>query len=442
MTRALEGSRFFIKTFGCQMNENDSEHIAGLLVEAGAERAARLEDSDIIIVNTCAVRRKSEEKADSFLGRLAALQKKGDVVIAVAGCSAQIRRAELLREKPRIDIVVGPGRYHELPAILAERARGGRIATARSRAWHEFGPSQTLREDASSAYVPIMEGCDNFCAYCVVPFARGREKCRPMDSVMAEVADTAAKGYQEVQLLGQNVNSYRDPSTGAGFSVLLDRVSREGIPWVRFLTSHPRDLSPDIARVMADRPTVCRQIHLPLQSGSSAVLERMNRGYTRAAYMERIAMLKSLMPGISLSTDIIVGFPGETEADFEATLSALVEIGYANIFSFRYSPRPLTAAAKLPDDVPPAVKRRRLIVLQDLQKRLQLERNRSLVGTTLRVLGTGSSRKGGGRFTGRSEGFQVVNFTSPADVRGRFVDVCVTDFGPYSLIGEAAGAVR
>jgi tRNA-2-methylthio-N6-dimethylallyladenosine synthase len=442
MTRTLEGSRFFIKTFGCQMNENDSEHLAGLLTGAGAVKAARLEDSDIIVVNTCAVRRKSEEKADSFLGRLTALQKERGVVIAVAGCSAQIRRADLLREKPRIDIVIGPGRYHELPALLAERARGGRIATGRSRTWHEFGPDRTIREDPSSAYVSIMEGCDNFCAYCVVPFARGREKCRPMESVLAEVADAAAKDYKEVQLLGQNVNSYRDPSTGAGFAVLLDRVSREGIPWVRFLTSHPRDISPEIARVMADRPTVCRQIHLPLQSGSSAVLERMNRGYTRAAYMERIAMLKTLMPGISLSTDVIVGFPGETEADFEATLSALVEIGYANIFSFRYSPRPLTAAAKLPDDVPPAVKRRRLIVLQDLQKRLQLERNRSLVGTTLRVLGTGASRKGGGLFTGRSESFQVVNFASPADVLGRFVDVQITDFGPYSLIGEAAGIVR
>ncbi len=442
MTKTLEGSRFFIKTFGCQMNENDSEHLAGLLAGAGAAKAACLEDSDIVIVNTCAVRRKSEDKADSFLGRLTALQKERDVVIAVAGCSAQIRRGELLRGKPRVDLVVGPGRYHELPALLAERALGGRTATGRSRTWQEIGPDRTLREDASSAYVPIMEGCDNFCAYCVVPFARGREKCRPMERVLAEVADAAAKGYREVQLLGQNVNSYRDPVTGAGFAELLDKASREGIAWVRFLTSHPKDLSPEIARVMAERPTICRQIHLPLQSGSSTVLERMNRGYTRDVYLEKIAMLKAHMPAISLSTDVIVGFPGETEADFEATLSALEEVGYANIFSFRYSPRPMTAAARLPDDVPPAVKRRRLIVLQDLQKRLQLERNRSFVGTTVRVLGTGTSRKGGGRFTGRSEGFQVVNFTSPTDVRGRFVDVRVTGCGPYSLIGEAAGPAR
>ncbi|HEX2694778.1 MAG TPA: tRNA (N6-isopentenyl adenosine(37)-C2)-methylthiotransferase MiaB, partial [Acidobacteriota bacterium] len=413
MTRTLEGSRFFIKTFGCQMNENDSEHLAGLLAGAGAAKAGSLEDSDLVIVNTCAVRGKSEEKAASFLGRLSALQKKHDVVIAVAGCSAQLRRGELLRGKPRVDLIIGPGRYHELPALLAERTRGGRVATGRSRAWREIGPDATLREDPSSAYVPIMEGCDNFCAYCVVPFARGREKCRPMERVLAEVADAAAKGYKEVQLLGQNVNSYRDPGAGAGFAVLLDRVSRIGeIAWVRFLTSHPRDLSPEIARVMADRPTVCRQIHLPLQSGSSVVLEKMNRGYTRDEYMEKIAMLKTLMPGISLSTDVIVGFPGETEADFEATLSALEEVGYANIFSFRYSPRPRTAAAKLPDDVLPGVKRRRLIVLQDLQKRLQLERNRSFVGTTIRVLGTGVSRKGESRFTGRSEGFQVVNFTA------------------------------
>jgi tRNA-2-methylthio-N6-dimethylallyladenosine synthase len=443
MTRKLEGSRFFIRTFGCQMNENDSEHLAGLLAGAGAVKAESLEDSDIVIVNTCAVRGKSDEKADSFLGRLTALQKKRDVLIAVAGCSAQLRRGELLRKKPRIGLVVGPDRYHELPALLAERTGGGRIATGRSRTWHEFGPDETLREDPSSAYVPIMEGCDNFCSYCVVPFARGREKCRPMERVLAEVADAAAKGYREVQLLGQNVNSYRDPATGAGFAELLGRVSLiGGIAWVRFLTSHPRDLSPEIARIMADRPAICRQLHLPLQSGSSAVLERMNRGYTRAGYMEKIAMLKALVPGISLSTDIIVGFPGETDADFDETLSALEEIGYANIFSFRYSPRPLTAAAKLPDDVPPAVKRKRLIVLQNLQKRIQLERNRAAVGTTVRVLATGVSRKGEGRFTGRSEGFQVVNFAAPEDIRGRFVDVRITDCGPYSLVGEAAGTIR
>jgi tRNA-2-methylthio-N6-dimethylallyladenosine synthase len=443
MNRTLKGSRFFIKTFGCQMNENDSEHLAGLLVGAGAAKAGSLEDSDIVIVNTCAVRAKSEEKAASFLGRLSALQKRRDVVIVVAGCSAQLRREELFRGKPRIDLVVGPGRYHELPALLAEPTRLGRVATGRSREWREIGPDATLREDLSSAYIPIMEGCDNFCAYCVVPFARGREKCRPMERVLAEVADAAANGYKEVQLLGQNVNSYRDPGTGADFAVLLDRVSRVGeIAWVRFLTSHPKDLSPEVARVMTDRPTVCRQIHLPLQSGSSAVLEKMNRGYTRAGYMEKIAMLKALMPGISLSTDVIVGFPGETEADFEATLSALEEVGYANIFSFRYSPRPRTAAAKLADDVPPEVKRTRLIALQDLQKRLQLTRNRAFVGTTIRVLSTGVSRKGGGRFTGRSEGFQVVNFIAPEDVRGRFVDVLVTDCGPYSLIGEVAGPRR
>jgi tRNA-2-methylthio-N6-dimethylallyladenosine synthase len=437
MKRTLEGSRFFIKTFGCQMNENDSEHLAGFLAGAGAAKAGSLEDSDIVVVNTCAVRGKSEEKADSFLGRLTALQKKRDVIIAVAGCSAQLRRGDLLRGKPRIDLVVGPGRYHELPALLAERTQGTRVATGRSRTWREIGPDATLRADPASAYVPIMEGCDNFCAYCVVPFARGREKCRPMEFVLTEVADAAAKGYKEVQLLGQNVNSYKDPGTGTDFAALLDRVSRiGGDVWVRFLTSHPRDLSPEIARVMADRPTVCRQIHLPLQSGSSAVLERMNRGYTREGYMEKIAMLKALMPGISLSTDVIVGFPGETGADFEATLSALEEVGYANIFSFRYSPRPRTAAAKLTDDVPPEVKRTRLIALQELQKRLQLARNRTFVGTMVRVLGTGESRKGGGRFTGRSQGFQVVNFTSPEDLQGRFVDVLVTDCGPYSLIGE------
>ena len=437
MSANLEGCRFFIKTFGCQMNENDSEHVAGLLVRAGATKALSADESNIILVNTCAVRKKSEEKIDSFLGRLSPLKKDGDKVIGVLGCVAQIRRGALFKKRPEIDFIVGPDHYHELASLLSQKRERKLLKTSWNRAWHEIGSAETLREGRVSAYVPIMEGCNNFCAYCVVPFSRGREKCRPMGNVLAEVSDLAANGYKEVQLLGQNVNSYRDPGTGEDFAGLLRKVSLvEGIEWIRFITSHPKDLSPEIARTMTDRPNICRHIHLPLQSGSTAVLARMNRGYAREEYLEKVALLKGLMPDIGLSTDIIVGFPGETDADFEETLDVLKKVKFANIFSFRYSPRPQTAAARIEDDIPLDVKRKRLIILQGLQKDIQLARNRTIIGKTLKVLCFGESKKGAGRYSGRSEGFQVVNFGSPQDVRDRFVDVLITGCGPYSLHGE------
>jgi tRNA-2-methylthio-N6-dimethylallyladenosine synthase len=284
-----------------------------------------------------------------------------------------------------------------------------------------------------------MEGCDNFCAYCIVPFSRGREKCRPLERVLDEVREAAAAGAVEVQLLGQNVNSYRDPGAGLGFAGLLEAVAAvPGPEWVRFITSHPRDLGDDIIDAMAANPKVCRALHLPLQSGSTAVLERMNRGYGREGYLALVARLKERLPGIALSTDVIVGFPGETEDEFEATCEALREVRFAGLFSFRYSPRPLTAAAALPDDVPMEVKRRRLVELQALQRSIQIEANRACVGREVRALATGPSPKGGGRYSGRTEGNLVVNFDAPGDPTGRFVTVRVTGSGPYSLHGTAA----
>jgi tRNA-2-methylthio-N6-dimethylallyladenosine synthase len=440
MSAELRGARFFIRTFGCQMNENDSEHIAGLLVQAGAVRSESPEESDIVIVNTCAVREKSEEKLFSFLGRIAAMRKGGAKMIGVVGCVAQIYREELFRRKAPITFVAGPDNYRDIPLLLTRDIESRQVRTGRSRTWHEFGPEETLRDSGTSAFVPIMEGCDNFCAYCVVPFSRGRVKCRPRDKVLDEVRYLARAGYREIQLLGQNVNSYRDPESGTDFADLLDEVARDGgIEWIRFLTSHPRDLTPAVARVMVGNRNICRQIHLPLQSGSTAVLRRMNRGYTRDEYMARIDLLKETMPDISLSTDIIVGFPGETDGDFEETLRAIEDIGYANIFSFRYSPRPRTAAARMRDDVPPGVKRRRLIALQEEQKRIQLAANSLFVGREIKVLCVGEGRKGEGVLAGRNEGFQVVNFRSASDVRGRFVDVRITGCGAYSLHGEVRG---
>ncbi len=437
---ALSGLRFAIRTFGCQMNENDSERMAGVLAEAGAEPAASAEDADVVIVNTCAVREKSEAKLYSFLGRLAALRKrKAGLLIGVAGCVAELRRDELFRRKPGPDFVVGPDRYRELADIVARSAAGRRLAVGRTPEWHDFAADEIRRDSPVSAYVTVMEGCDNRCAYCVVPFSRGPEKYRPLDRVLDEVRDVARQGYREIQLLGQNVDAYRDPGTGTGLAGLLRAVSSVAGPgWIRFLTSHPRNFSAEIAAAMADLPRVCRQLHLPVQSGSTAVLERMGRGYTREGYLDLIRRLRETVPGIVFSTDVIVGFPGETDDDFVASLELLREVRFGNLFSFRYSPRPLTEAARLEDDVPLEVKARRLAELQALQKGIQAEIHEALVGRTIRVLALGRSRKDEAVFSGRDEALRVVNFTAPGDPTGGFVDVLVTSAGPYSLRGRTA----
>ncbi len=362
--------RFYIHTFGCQMNESDSEHMAGLLASQGWERASSPEDSDLVIINTCAVREKSVKKFYSLLGRFIHLKKRGSLRLAVAGCIAQLLREDLLKNHAQVDFVVGPDNYPELLKLIEGSERV--CLTSWSTKWREHPSPLVLRESKVSAYVPIMEGCNQFCSYCIVPFTRGREKYRPARLVLEEVRNLARQGYLEIQLLGQSINSYRDPETGVNLAELLYQVAQvDGLHWIRFLTSHPKNLTVDIARVMAQEKKICHQLHLPVQSGSNAVLRRMKRGYTREEYLEKVAMLREIVPGISLSTDIIVGFPGETEEDFAATLSLLEEIKFANIFSFRYSPRPFTAASRLADDVPWEVKRQRLMVVQARQKKIQ-----------------------------------------------------------------------
>jgi tRNA-2-methylthio-N6-dimethylallyladenosine synthase len=436
MSVSLTGLKVFVRTFGCQMNENDSEHIAGVLIRAGAVKADLPEDADVVVVNTCAVREKSEEKLYSYLGRLVALKRKRRFLLGVAGCVAQVRKSELLRKRPFVDFVIGPDNYLDLPEIVGRAAEAPAVRADFGTDWREVGADATVRESPWSAFVPVMEGCDNFCAYCIVPFSRGREKFRPLPNILAEVHAAAGAGAVEVQLLGQNVNSYRDRESGLGFAGLLDRVCAVlGVEWVRFITSHPKDFGDDLIRAMTRNPKVCRSLHLPLQSGSSRVLASMNRGYGREDYLALAARLKESLPGILLSTDIIVGFPGETEEDFEATCDLLRRVRYAGIFSFRYSPRPLTAAARLPDDVPLDIKRRRLVALQNLQKTIQREVNGSFVGRDLRVLCTGPSVKGGGRYAGRTEGSLVVNFDSDVDPTGLFLTVRITGSGPYSLHG-------
>jgi len=429
--------KFYIHTFGCQMNESDSERISGILTASGAKISDSPEKSDLIIVNTCAVREKSEEKLYSYLGNLASLKKSKKVSIGVVGCVAQLYRSGLLEKKPFIDFILGPDNYHRLSHILRSNQGEKFISTGWSPELHEIPHELVFRKSNISAYLTIMEGCNNFCSYCIVPFTRGREKFRHKHNIIREVQSLARKGYKEIQLLGQNVNSYKDPETGKDFSALLKEINHvDGIEWIRFITSHPKNFSKDFASAMKEAKKVCHQLHLPIQSGSSSVLERMNRGYTREEYLEKITFILDLMPDMSLSTDIIVGFPGETEEEFQETLSLLKEVRYTNIFSFRYSPRPLTAASREKDTVPFEEKKRRLIEVQGLQKKLQLELNKSQVGCVIKVLCSGKSKKDPHIYTGRNEGHQVVNFKSQKNVTDKFVDVRITACGPYSLIGE------
>ncbi len=437
--QSLFGSRFHIHTFGCQMNENDSEHMAGLLLEAGAEKAISAEDSDIILINTCAVRAKSVDKVYSLLGRMKRIkQASHGVQIAVTGCVAQIYRDEIRRRYPFVDLIVGPDNYPALPEMLEKRRIRTQAATGWHSGWQEIRAG--YRAKGISGFVTIMEGCNNFCSYCVVPFTRGREKFRPASQILEETEELAAKGYREAQLLGQNVNVYRDPEHGTSFPALLQELGRiRGIAWIRFITSHPRDFSLELGLAMKEVPQVCHQLHLPIQAGADSVLRAMNRGYTRSDYMERIGMLRSLMPDIALSTDIIVGFPGESEQDFEDTLRVLEEVRFTNIFSFRYSPRPRTAASRtLPDSVPLEEKKRRLMRVQSLQKQIQLEIHRDLTGRSMEVLCMGPSKKDGSVYSGRNAANQVVNFSASRDPTGTFVRVEITGYGPYSLKGKLA----
>ena len=432
----LEGKKFFIQTFGCQMNLNNSEQVASLLLQAGARQVESPEESEIVLINTCAVREKSVEKLFSYLGRLKDHKRSQGSTIVCLGCVAQLYREQLLSRFPYLDLVVGPGHYQELPLLLNGLSGQPAAVTNWNKDWVELPVKPVARESQVSAYVTIMEGCNNFCTFCVVPFTRGREKYRPLQSIMNEVRQLAESGFVEIQLLGQNVNSYHDPESGAGLAELMGKIAEvSSIEWIRFLTSHPKNFSHELAVAMASNRKVCHQLHLPVQSGSSQVLTRMNRNYSREDYLEKISWLKSLMPDISLSTDIIVGFPGETEDDFGQTLELVEEVGFTNIFSFRYSPRPLTRAARWNDDVPEEVKIERLIELQKRQKEIQLKLNQKAVGQKQKVLALGRSKKGN-LYTGRNEAYQVVNFSSDRELSPGFVEVVITGVGAYSLKGE------
>ena len=434
---------YHIITFGCQMNEHDSERMAGILEAQGFIPAASPEDAEMVILNTCSIREKAEQKFYSELGRLSHLRQKdgSSVTIAVAGCIAQQEGKKLLSRTPSVDLVIGPSDIARLSDLVeqVDRHDGPIVATGGDPDYHtKLVPS--LRTDGLKAWVSIMYGCDNFCTYCVVPYLRGRERSRPPRDIVNEVRELAAKGYREVTLLGRNVNSYGkglDPA--CSFPELLRQVQDvDGIVRVRFVTSHPRDLSDQLIGAIRDLPKVCEWIHLPVQSGSDRVLASMNRRYTGAEYREKVRRLRSAVPDMTITTDIIAGFPGETDDDFTDTLELLRDVGYDNIFAFKYSERPHTKALELPGHLAEEVKEARLERIFALQKEITLRRNQRHIGTVQEVLVEGASKKGGLQ-SGRTRGNMVVNFPGPADLRGSLVSVRITAAAPNSLSGELCG---
>jgi len=423
------------------MNVHDSEQLTELLKGSGYERTDSAKEADLIIVNTCSIRDKAEQKVYSQLGRYRHLKKtRPDLQLGVCGCVAQQQGASLLEKVPCLDLVFGTHNIHRLPELITRAEKTGRPVV--ETGFHETVPSigilATPEKGAVSAFVTIMQGCDNYCAFCVVPYLRGREESRKFHDILAEVRALAARGVKEVTLLGQNVNSYgKGAGNGHSFAELLRATGEvEGIERIRFTTSHPRDLTDDIIACFRGVKALCENIHLPVQSGSDAVLARMNRRYTSAGYLERVRKLREACPEIAISSDIIVGFPGETEQDYQKTLDLMEKVRFDNLFSFQYSEREGTAAVGLDGKVNPDVKRQRLIDLQALQDRHTQEKNDTLVGRTEEVLVEGTSRKTSRDVMGRTRTNKIVNFTGSRDLIGKTVRVRIVEAFLHSLRGE------
>jgi tRNA-2-methylthio-N6-dimethylallyladenosine synthase len=430
---------FYIETFGCQMNVHDSEKVSGVLLARGYRAADSPAQAGLILYNTCSIREKAAQKVFSRLGEWRIAARDQGKIIGVLGCLAQQEGEEIFERAPWVSLVCGSASYRRLPELLDELDAGGRRVMGLGLETDEtFETEVTRRDNPIRAYLTIIEGCDYSCAYCVVPHTRGPQRSRSSEAILSEVRRLVDAGYTEVQLLGQTVNSYRDPSRrGWNFVDLLCAVGEvEGIRRVRFTTSHPNDFTRDIVKAVDAIPQLCDHFHLPVQSGSSRVLRAMRRTYTRQEYLEKISWIRSARRPISVTSDIIVGFPGETEADFSDTLTLLDEVGYDGVFSFKYSPRPNTPAREMSDAIPEEEKGRRLAVLQQRQREIQSVRNETLVGQAFEVLVDGR-HFGRGQWTGRSTSNRVINFTSPLEsLLGQYVQVMVTRAGPNSLVGE------
>ncbi len=431
---------FYIETFGCQMNAHDSEKVIGTLVEKGYSQVDTPEAAGLVLYNTCSIRDKAEQKVFNRLQQFKRAAGKGKV-FGVLGCVAQQEGEKIFEKAPHVSLVCGSASYTKLPELLVQLELGGNRVTGLSLDTDEtFETSFTRRENPHRAYITIIEGCDKSCAYCVVPFTRGPERSRSSGSVMDEVRQLVDQGYTEIQLLGQNVNSFRDPSPANwDFATLMRNIGRiDGLKRLRFTTSHPRDFVKQIIDAIDENPVLCNHVHLPVQSGSDQVLAAMRRLYTREEYLRRIEWMKRSPRDISITTDIIVGFPGETEQDFERTLSLVDEVQYDSMFSFKYSPRPNTSALAMPDAIEESEKTRRLMILQERQRAIQIRRNSELVGATQEVMIEGFN-KATLQWIGRTSQNRTLNFTAPDGSQlqpGGYNHVLVTRAGPNSLAGE------
>ncbi len=431
---------FYLEIFGCQMNVHDSEKVIGTLLAQGYRQVSTVEEAGLVLYNTCSIRDKAEQKVFHRLADYKKLYKQGKR-FGVLGCVAQQEGEKIFERAPHVSLVCGSASYRNLPQMLVQLEAGNqRVTGLDDRETDEcFETEFTARTNPHRGYITIIEGCDKFCAYCVVPFTRGKERSRASDSVLAEARQMADLGYTEIQLLGQIVNSYKDPSGKMTFAELLAAVGAvSGIKRVRFTTSHPRHFGPDIIAAIESVPTLCDHIHLPIQSGSSRVLDAMQRLYTRDEYLERAAWIKASKREISITTDIIVGFPGETEGEFEQTLTLLDEVEFDAVFGFKYSPRPNTPSLRLPDVIPDEEKARRLAVLLEQQGQIQRRRYQRHVGQILEVMveGENIARR---QWTGRTSQNKVLNFTVPEGVIpvvGSYVPVTTTASFPNSLLGE------
>ena len=429
---------FYIETFGCQMNAHDSEKVMGVLLSRGYEQVQTIDAAKLVLYNTCSIREKAAQKVFSRLG---AFRKDSgpEKIIGVLGCVAQQEGEEIFERSPWVRLVCGSASYSKLPELIQELETGNRRVMGLDKDTDAtFETEITRRDNPFRAYLTIIEGCDKACSYCVVPYTRGPERSRASASVLAEARRLADAGYSEIQLLGQTVNSYKDPSPRRmTFAELLVAVaSVQGIRRVRFTTSHPRDFGRDIVQAIESVPEICNHVHLPVQSGSTRVLREMLRTYTREQYLEKIAMIREARRPISMTSDIIVGFPGETERDLDETISLLDVVQYDGIFAFQYSPRPNTAAQHMPDAIPEDEKGRRLARVMDHQREIQLARNEMHVGKSFEVLVDGASRRAN-QWSGRCSGNRVLNFTSPrTGLLGEYVQVQVVRAGPNSLVGE------
>jgi tRNA-2-methylthio-N6-dimethylallyladenosine synthase len=435
---------YYLRSFGCQMNDHDSERIAGLLEEMGFTATPSPEDADLLAYNTCSIREKADTRLTGHLGTAARLKKaRPSRLVVVAGCLAQSRREEFFRDFPFVDVLVGPQSLHQLPDLLAQRLTGGEPAGAfadHTSRWSAELPR--TRVNGPSAWVQIVAGCSNYCTYCIVPSVRGPEASRPAADILAEVDSLAAAGVREITLLGQNVNAYGMEAGFAGkesFPELLQLAGTvPGIERVRFMTSHPKDMSDALIEVIATTDRVCEHVHLPVQAGSDRILAAMNRRYDRRGYLDLVARLRAAVPELALTTDLIVGFPGETEEDFLETLSLVEECRFDGAFTFIYSPRRDTAAATLPGRLPAAVTEDRMTRLVEVVQRLGRERNEGMIGETVEVMVERPSRHATGEVMGRTRGHKPVNFPSSA-VPGDLVQVVLLEATSTSFRGRQVG---